>query len=213
MYVCGSQVLAELSKLIILNRISEDDPTYVTRFKTALRDDLKLRRLNVQNCMLVKVATALDPRTKSLECIPRSERAAVWTFINNLFLFEISQMPSCSDVGPTAKKFKFDHSDDDDDDCESEKEEENHENGELHNELRIYRTQPEQPDNCDPLHWWKTVKLHPALKVLSRKYLACPATSVPCERVFSSAGNIISKKRCSINKENANTLICLSSWL
>ncbi|KAI4829785.1 hypothetical protein KUCAC02_001453 [Chaenocephalus aceratus] len=39
-----------------------------------------------------------------------------------------------------------------------------------------------------PLQWWSTHEgAHPQLSALARKYLGSPATSVPCERLFSLA--------------------------
>jgi len=43
-------------------------------------------------------------------------------------------------------------------------------------------------------------------------YYAIPATSAPSERVFSMAGNLISKKRTRISSENVRYVLCLRSW-
>lgn len=42
--------------------------------------------------------------------------------------------------------------------------------------------------------------------------MAIPATSAPSERVFSMAGNLISKKRTRISSENVRYVLCLRSW-
>ena len=47
---------------------------------------------------------------------------------------------------------------------------------------------------------------------IARDFLAIPATSAPSERVFSLAGNLISKKRTSIASENIRYVLCLRSW-
>ncbi|KAJ4945477.1 hypothetical protein JOQ06_023162 [Pogonophryne albipinna] len=65
-----------------------------------------------------------------------------------------------------------------------------------------------------PLQWWSTHEgAHPQRSALARKYLGSPATSVPCERLFSLAGNIVQKKRAALSSENVNRLVCLSNWL
>lgn len=53
--------------------------------------------------------------------------------------------------------------------------------------------------NDDPLAWWKVNSLmYPVLSRLARKWLGCVSTSVPSERAFSTAGNIVIAKRCSL---------------
>lgn len=52
------------------------------------------------------------------------------------------------------------------------------------------------PRNEDHLKYWKERGVNfPNLYVLAQNYLCMPATSVPCERIFSKAGEIISKKK------------------
>ena len=60
------------------------------------------------------------------------------------------------------------------------------------------------------LQWWRDRhKDYPVLARLARKYLGVPATSVPCERTFSTAGNIVMKKRCSLNPYQVRVLCFL----
>ena len=47
---------------------------------------------------------------------------------------------------------------------------------------------------------------------MARDYHTIPATSPPSERVFSIAGNLISKKRTRISSENVRYVLCLRSW-
>ena len=42
---------------------------------------------------------------------------------------------------------------------------------------------------------------------LPKKYLTTPATSVPCERLFSLAGHIVQKKRVSLSSRHVNQLV------
>jgi hypothetical protein len=52
-------------------------------------------------------------------------------------------------------------------------------------------------------------ELYPLIYEVAKKYLIVPGTSVPSERVFSAAGNIISKKRSLLADDTASNLIFL----
>lgn len=88
------------------------------------------------------------------------------------------------------------------------------EDGNEYGELQRYRAEPSiSIDDC-PLQWWYDHSgTYEKLSVLARKYLASPATSVPCERLFSHAGHIVQKKRAALLPENVTKLVCLSDWL
>ena len=63
--------------------------------------------------------------------------------------------------------------------------------------------------NC-PLRWWsENWTKYNDVWDLAQQILHIPATSAPAERVFSSASNIINKKRVRLSPENANLLIFL----
>ena len=69
-------------------------------------------------------------------------------------------------------------------------------------------------EDGDPLDWWKNNQSKfLLLSVLARKYLCIPATSVPSERVFSTAGHIINVKRASLLPENVSMLVFLAENL
>jgi len=66
----------------------------------------------------------------------------------------------------------------------------------------------------NPLAWWKkNEKMFPTLAILARRYLCIPATSSPSERLFSTAGLTISKRRNALGDENASAIIFLNkNW-
>ena len=65
----------------------------------------------------------------------------------------------------------------------------------------------------DPLLWWSlNEKKYPILAILARNYFAIPASSVPCEQLFSIAGNTVTKNRNSLIPETVQALLCLRSW-
>lgn len=64
----------------------------------------------------------------------------------------------------------------------------------------------------DPLAWWKDhVKVYPNLATLARTHLAMVATSVPCERMFSKAGIILSDRRTRLQTRKVKELIFLNA--
>ncbi len=84
----------------------------------------------------------------------------------------------------------------------------------IENSVRRYRAEPTISSESCPLEWWsKHAGSHSRLDSYAQKYLATPATSVPCERLFSLASHIVQKKRASLSSENVNNLVCLSNWL
>jgi len=62
----------------------------------------------------------------------------------------------------------------------------------------------------DPLKWWKDHSYnYPNLSILAKNTLCHLGTSVPCERVFSSAGLVLSNRRCRLKSEKVNMLLFL----
>ncbi|XP_075156806.1 E3 SUMO-protein ligase ZBED1-like [Haematobia irritans] len=62
----------------------------------------------------------------------------------------------------------------------------------------------------DPIEWWqKHESLYPGLASIAKKYLPIVATSVPSERVFSIAGQVISNRRNLLNSENVEKILFL----
>ena len=59
-------------------------------------------------------------------------------------------------------------------------------------EVQRYMTEPNIFRTDDPLEYWAIHKhVYPHLYVLAHTFLCTPASSVPCERVFSKAGEIV----------------------
>ena len=62
----------------------------------------------------------------------------------------------------------------------------------------------------DPLLWWRNHETYfPTIAKLARKYLCIPASTAPAERVFSTAKNILQKKRWRILPERLGKCIFL----
>ena len=66
----------------------------------------------------------------------------------------------------------------------------------------------------DSLKWWsENSKHYPNLAKLANKYLCITATSVPSERLFSKAGELISHKRSQIKPVNVDMFLFLNQNL
>ena len=214
-YVTASVVLPMLSNLIHMYMADEDDPLYVSKFKGALREKLELSRDTLRGNMFIKSATALDPRFKKLKCIAQADRADVWDHLVSLLKLYLEDMSARNKVTmpegtPRHGKRAYESSDEDEELPETSSAYQTAKQA-----VQTYRAVNQvSEESADPLTWWKlNGAQHPLLAMLAKKHLCCPGTSVPAERLFSKAGNVVTEKRASLLPTNANNLICLSSWL
>ena len=66
----------------------------------------------------------------------------------------------------------------------------------------------------NPFKWWKENEgKFPHLAKAAQRYLSVPGTSVPSERVFSTAGDIVSACRSRLAPENVDMLVFLQKNL
>ena len=77
-------------------------------------------------------------------------------------------------------------------------------------EFGRFKAEKRLPDGENPLMWWKTNE-HRFPRLAS---FCVPASSVPCERLFSSAGiyYIVNKRRAELDPHTVNMLVCLRDW-
>ncbi|KAL6483231.1 hypothetical protein MHYP_G00081030 [Metynnis hypsauchen] len=201
-YVSCSVVLPALLHLEHTMKVSDEDTAYVIRYKTAFTKELSQRKAMLNHEWL-RIASALDPRFKNLKCIPKGERERVWNSLEALLQEPNSITLQTTDEPAKKKSFLLFASD-------SSSDEEQGPN----RILSLYRAEPTISETTCSLQWWSChAGAHPQLSALAQKYLSSPATSVPCERLFSLAGNIVQKKRAALTSENVERLVCLSNWL
>ncbi len=75
-------------------------------------------------------------------------------------------------------------------------------------EVQHYRAVQSLSVEANPLEWWKdNQKQFPRLAKLAKRYLGIPATSVPSERVFSTAGDIVTAQRASLSPDNVDMMV------
>lgn len=78
-------------------------------------------------------------------------------------------------------------------------------------ELDKYLSEGYLSRNSNPLAWWKTRKLlYPTLFQIVLKRLCIPATSVPCERIFSKAGQVCTEKRSRLTSNKISQILFLN---
>ncbi|KAK1900426.1 Zinc finger BED domain containing protein 1 [Dissostichus eleginoides] len=78
-------------------------------------------------------------------------------------------------------------------------------------EVQRYLAEPNIGRLEDPLNYWQTQKhVYPNLHKLAVTFLCTPASSVPCERVFSKAGEVVSKKRNRLSPKTVEKILFLN---
>lgn len=78
-------------------------------------------------------------------------------------------------------------------------------------EMRDYMEEKPVPRDQDPLLWWKShEQAFPSLSRLAAKYLGITASSVPSERIFSKAGELVSQRRNRLKGDHVNILLFLN---
>jgi len=81
----------------------------------------------------------------------------------------------------------------------------------INQEIQEYLQMPVGYLSTNPTNWWKKFGAEfPKLEILAKKYLCIPGTSLPCERLFSTGGNICTDNRASLAPGHAEQLIFLS---
>jgi hypothetical protein len=82
----------------------------------------------------------------------------------------------------------------------------------IRNEIQHYLNLPELPalEEYEPFAWWAANKAqYPILHQIAMKYLSIPATSVPSERLFSDANNLVTYQRTRLDSSVINQIMFL----
>ncbi|XP_047016312.1 uncharacterized protein si:dkey-96f10.1 [Ictalurus punctatus] len=207
-YASFSVVLPALCHLLRTMEVSDVDPAHIARFKATFTKDLNGRKEN-SNLWWLKVANARDPRFKDLRCLPRAEKGDVWQKLSEMLKDrEPAPQTSGEKVEPEPRKKKMalllmgSESESDDEVLATDK------------SLERYQAEPYVSIETCPLQWWSSqAGTCDKLSHIAKRCLATPASTVPCERLFSLAGHILQKRRSALSSENVNKLACLSNWL
>lgn len=78
---------------------------------------------------------------------------------------------------------------------------------------QYFETPHEDLNSCPGKYWIENKNSFKQLSQLALKYLCIPATSVPSERIFSTAGQIVSERRSRLKPKNVNMILFLNENL
>ncbi len=224
-WVTISTVKPVLYKLLQSHLVNKsDDNALAKRMKSAMLSDLQMRYSSDDITMLLSKAAFLDPRLKALPFLPSTERDEVSASVKEEavelaeFALAIQKEQEVMKEPPT-KKRKGEHELFKIIDDIMNPEDANEDQPLVITNLQkanaeVTRYSSESSTSGDPLAWWKANSFrYPILCHVAKKYLCVPATSVPSERAFSSAGHIVNKKRACLHPSSVNMLVFLSENL
>lgn len=191
------------------------DKETVRVFKQKCRVDLTTRWSleSIDFNSVLALSCAVDPRFKNLPFLSEADAALVRQCLVNKVTLELEELDTAAE--PPAKRAKPDNSSALDylfgpevpctSSCSSNT---------SSDEVTRFVSEPLAPRTADPLDWWRVNSpRYPNLSTVASSLLCVPGTSTPAERIFSAAGNIITKKRACLLSSNADALIFLNrNW-
>lgn len=188
-------------------------------FKEALEKGLEERCKNLVFNKNYSIATFIDPRYKNVFFNTSEKKSIISIVIKEIT--SISRLTGGSDSEtnnsddePLIKKKKASNETSTlwqcfEDIANSSKENKNCDvKKSITDEIGEYLQKPILDRNSCPLEFWKTQnKNFPYIFKLVPKFLLCPGTSVPSERLFSEMRNIFEDKRSSLDPEMAEKIV------
>ena len=221
--VSFSAVRLFLYKLLSIHLVEKpSDSNIMKQIKQVVKSDLEDRYSDPNLMMLLNKACFLDPRFKSLSFLSDEDRKDVLLSVEEEAAHVKTEMISNEKENPAdgpgaTKKAKHESKFlslledvlDKLDTTHADISPQEAANKEIQKYLCI---DANREDN--PTRWWKNYSTQlPLLSTMARKYLCIPGTSVPSERAFSTAGNIVNAKRSCLLPENTNILTFLAQNL
>lgn len=184
----------------------EDDSGTIKEFKKVVIADIKNRFaycLNIRDINTVLTATFLDPRHKHLPFISDNNlKDNIYYKLRNRITV-ISQKKE--NISPETKKTKTSNFFGDDYGNSGQSNDRNID------EVNLYLSLPIANIDTSALLWWKiNSNVLPYLSKIASDHLSVPASSVPSERMFSSAGRLLNKLRCSLSHKRVDQILFLN---
>lgn len=211
-------ITALVTKHLIVNA---DDSRIIKAFKSTVVSDLKKRYADFfksggdgdggikNSAMLLMTAAFLDPRHKHLPFISNEQ---VKTVIYARLREKVAATAATenTEIAPKEKIQRTSASR-----LLGDGYSRNHSNSAIVpaniDEVSVYLSLPIIDLDSKPLDWWNTNKnLLPNLSKIALNYLAVPSSSVPSERMFSSAGRLLTKLRSSLSSKHVDQILFLN---
>lgn len=184
----------------------------------ALQSGLKNRLANVEYSHTLAIACFLDPRFKNIafEDSGAAERAK--KNVINLVTQKTEYEPSTIKENPKPVQMLQTEDNKDDfsvwhsyDNVVSSHQPQGTASSRAIIEVQRYIEAELLPRRMDPLNWWKQHQYnYPFLKQVVQEKCCILATSVPCERLFSKAGNILTDRRTCLSALKLTELLMLN---
>lgn len=215
-YVTCSKVIPIVNALLHEVHALNPESDLGKDLKQKLIIELQKRFSDIESNQILSIATIVDPRfkrlhfCKALACSDAIQRV-------NRMLVNIENPSNIEKIVPDTNINKNKNSD-----IWSfhrtlaEKSQKSNQENELFGgvdlEFRQYLNLNVIDIETDPLEYWERNKhCFPKLAKIAIKYLSIVATSVPCERIFSCAGNIMDENRNRTKPERLSKLLFLNS--
>ena len=210
----------------------ETNHTVIKRAKNLIHADLLKRYTKPEQKLLLGMCSVLDPRVRTLDWMSQEDKDVIYEELKREALRvalgssmtsikvkvepgedEPSVSSACSLAPPPPKIPKLESSDSDDDlDGVIIIKEEGPKPVDVRVDAEIaqYKSEPSLGLKFpDVLQWWVGNRVkYPILSNVMLRYMNIPATSVPSERVFSTAGEVFDGREA-LTPDNANMLIFL----
>ncbi|XP_074603996.1 E3 SUMO-protein ligase ZBED1-like [Brevipalpus obovatus] len=213
----SAEKLVTLSKVIPLQfclstglEKTETKTVVGSLLKETLADGLRERFGNLEENMIVVMATFLDPRFKSLGIKSKSNALNRALELINKLLPSTSppQEPNESDEEADPENIWVFY----DKIASKAVRPTKVTKSELSSKLKIYLKSAPEDRKGDPMKiWFRIQPSHWEVSQIAPMYLCIPATSVPSERLFPKAGATINQKRSSMKPETLDKLLFLNS--
>ncbi|XP_066587634.1 E3 SUMO-protein ligase ZBED1-like [Prorops nasuta] len=207
-YLTASKVIPIVNtlKVALIEAVPETETG--KQMKELLLEEFNSRFYDIEDTMILALSTILDPRFKTVHFNSNSACSNSVNKISSALSRTHLDAPAENSVTRINATGFWSYHETLVSRIRSE-EPLNVQENEISDMLRYYLIQPPVKMDTDPINFWQ--KNDTPLAKLGKKYLAAIATSVPCERLFSKAGQIMTEARNRLSGDHLQQLLFLGS--